>query len=331
MNKHKWYSFSVVGLILMLLSISAMACGPQSQISEVGGVPSSQADVPTNPIPKDYPDFEVGLLDITRSGVSSGEVATVSTTVTNTGDVKGVYKAVLFVDGKEAEQKDIPVGPKSAEKVTFQVAKSVPGSYKLEIGESAATLTVYKWPYKIQYDAGIASPDLLSVAGELGHMVHFSPPTTPFKIQKIEFYVQTRVVDESDWADRYATVRIWDSDRNKQLWSVNVPWRTFWDEKKSFWKEIDVPNIVANGDFYVEIVTHSEQFGDEIIATTPWVPEMPPAIFLGYDRPPNPYLTTPLSPEETNSNLSKMGEVVEVPVKYQGINWLIRAEGDGKL
>ena len=330
MNKHNWYSFLVAGLILMLLSISAVACGPQSQVPGTGGDSSSQADAPTVPIPKDYADFEVGPLTVTRSGVSVGEVANISAVVTNTGDVGGTYNAVLVIDGKEADKKDVSVGSKSTEKVSFQVAKNVPGSYKLEIGESAAILNVYEWPYKIQYDSGTASPDLLSVTGDLGHMVHFSPPAVPFKVQKIELYVQTHIVDESDWVDRYVTVRIWDSGRNNQLWSIDVPWRAFFDEKKTFWKEIAVPNVIANGDFYVEVVTHSERSGDEIIPS-PWVPEIPPAIFLGYDKPKNPYISAPVSPEETHSSVSRMGEIIEVPVKYQGINWLIRVEGDGRL
>src|SRR4030042_1795948 len=141
MNKHNWHLFLVAGLILMLLSISAVACGPQAQGPGTGGSSPSQADVPTSQIPKDYADFEVGPLTITRSGVSVGEMATVSATVTNTGDVGGIYKAVLLIDGKEADKKDVSVGPKSTGSVAFQVTMSAAGSYKVEIGKSAAILS----------------------------------------------------------------------------------------------------------------------------------------------------------------------------------------------
>ena len=330
MNKHNWYRFLISGLILLVLPISAMACGSQSQVNEAEspGVVTS-----ANSIPKAYADFEVGSLTVTRDGVSVGEMATISTTVTNTGDVGGIYKAVLTIDGKEADQKDVSVGGKGTETITFQVAKNAPGSYELAIGESAAMLTVYEWPHKIQYDSGNVY-GMLSIAGGLGHIVRFTPPTTPFRIQKIEAYLQTRVADKSDWGNRYVTVRIWDSDRNKQLWSENIKWYAFYREATTFWKEIDVPNVSVDGDFWVELVTQSERSDEEITA---WnfstdVSPVTPAIFLGYDKPePSPYITAPVAPIETQSGVSDAGNLIEVPVKYQGIDWLIRVEGDGKL
>jgi hypothetical protein len=329
MNKHNWNPFLVAGLILMLLSISAVACGPQTQVPGTGGSSPSQADVPTSQIPKNYADFEVGPLTIARSGISVGEMATVSATVTNTGGVGGIYKAVLLIDGKEVNQEDVSVGPRGIERVTFQVTRSAAGSYKVEIGKSAAILNVYGWPYKIQYDAGSAYGESLSVAGDYGHMVRFSPPATPFRVQKVELYATAIVTKDSDWTDKYITVRIWDSEGNRQLWSDDFPWRTVWGETWGFWHEMDVPNVSVNGDFYVEIVTHSYQFGDEII-TYHSGPEVSPAVFVGRDKP-NPYVDEAVSSDETRSGVSNMGKLVEVPVKYQGSNWLIRVEGDGSL
>ncbi|MCJ7514739.1 MAG: hypothetical protein MUO89_02050 [Dehalococcoidia bacterium] len=280
-----------------------------------------------SPIPKAYAEFEVGPLMVTRSGVTVGETATVYTNVTNTGGVNGTYTAVLKVNGQESGKKDVSIGPGRTETVSFQVNKTTTGSYKLAVGESAAILNVYQWPYKIQYDLGSATEELLSVAGDYGHIVHFSPPTTPFKIQKIEVYVQAVVSQESDWTNKLITVRIWDSGRNSQLWSVNLPWRAFWNETGGFWKEIDVPNVSADGDFYVEIVTHSNQFQGETVAW-PWGSDVRPAVFVGYDRP-NQYISSGVSSTETRSSISNKGQPVEVPVKYQGLNWLIRVVGDG--
>ena len=326
MDKHNWYRFLITGLVLLSLPISAMACGSQSQGNEAE---SPGVVAPTNPLPKAYADFEVGPLTVMRDGVSAGEMATVSTIVINTGDVEGIYKAVLTIDGKAVDQKDVSVGAKGAEVITFQAAKDAPGSYELAIGESTAMLTVYEWPYKIQYDSGNLH-GILSVAGDLGHIVRFTPPTTPFRVQKIEVYVKTRVTEKSDWGDRYFTVRIWNSDRSIQLWSESIKWYAFYSEAASFWKEIDVPNISVDGDFWVEIVTRSDKFDEEITA---WylAPEvLRPAIFVGYDKP-SQYITAYVEPAETRSGVSDGGKLIEVPVKYQGINWLIRAEGDGRL
>jgi hypothetical protein len=326
MHKHNWYRFLISGLILLLLPISVIACESQPQGNEA----ESPGDVvPTKPIAKAYADFEVGPLTIMRDGVSVGEVATVSTIVVNTGDVEGIYKAVLTVDGNEVDGKDVPVDAKGAEVITFQVAEDATGSYELAIGESTAMLNVYEWPYKIQYDVGNLE-GILSIAGDLGHIVRFTPPATPFRVQKIELYVKTRVADKSDWGDRYFTVRIWNSDKSKQLWSENMKWYAFYSEAASFWKEIEVPNVTANGDFWVEIVTHSDKLDEDITA---WylAPEVSsPAIFVGYDTP-NPYITDIATRAETRSGVSYQGNLVEVPVKYQGIDWLIRAEGDGRL
>jgi hypothetical protein len=325
MNRYRYIIF-VVGLILLLLP--ALAIGCQSAFPWAGTV-SSDGNNTVNPIPKEYADFEVGPLMVNRSGVGVGETATVSTTVTNTGGVQGIYTAVLTIDGQQTAQKDVSVGPKGIERVTFQVTKNATGSYKLSIEDSAATLNVYRWPYKIQYDLGTAYGELLSVAGDYGHIVHFSPPTTSFKIQKIEVYVQAVVAKDSEWTHKLVTVRIWNSGRNQQLWSVDFPWRIFWNETGSFWKEIDVPNVSVDDDFYVEIVTHSPQFQGEMVAW-PWGSEVRPAIFVAYDRP-NPYITSGVPSTETRSGISNMGQPVEVPVKYQGLNWLIRVDGDGSL
>lgn len=325
MNGYRYLIFAI-GLALLLIPVSMTGC---TQLIPQAGTVSSDGANSTNPIPKDYAEFEVGPLMVIRSAVSVGEMSTASTKVTNTGGVQGIYTAVLTIDGQQAGKKDVQIGPGKTEGVSFQVNRNAPGSYKLEIGNSTAILNVYQWPYRIQYDLGIATRELLTVAGDYGHIVRFSPPAVPFKIQKIEVYVQTVVAKDNDWMDKSVTMRIWDSGRNQQLWSTNFPWRAFWNEVGGFWKDIEVPNVSADGDFYVEIVTHSNQFQSEL-AAWPWEIGASPAIFVGYDRP-NPYENLVIPLTETRSGISIMGQSVKIPVKYQGLNWLIRVDGDGSL
>lgn len=321
------YVVSGLGLVLLLFPMLTIGCASQPQAP--GTVSSAGGDSNTNPIAKDFAAFEVGPLTVSRNGVSVDEAATVSTSVKNTGGIQGTYEAVLTIDGKQFAKKDVSINPGGTESVSFQVTKNAPGTYDLAIDNSSAKLYVYKWPYTIQYDLGNTLGESLSLTGDYGYIVHFTPPATPFKIQKIEVYAQAGVNKDSDWYDRFVTVRIWNSDRTKQLWSVELPWRDFWNDVGSFWKEIQVPNVRADGDFYVEIVTHSDQFGGDIGAS-PWTPLDKPEIFVGYDRP-NPYITSTVSTTETTSGISNMGQPVQVPVKYQGLNWLIRVEGDGSL
>jgi hypothetical protein len=323
---HRYLIFGL-GLVLLLFPILVVGCGPQSQAP--GTVSSSEGTNANNPIPKDFAEFEVGPLTVVRDGVSIGEAAMVSTSVTNTGGIQGTYNAVLTVNGQKADQKDVVIGPGATELVSFQVSENAAGSYKLEIDGSAATLNVYQWPYTIQYDLGNTYGESVSLSNDYGHIVRFTPPTTPFKIQNIAVYVQASVSQDSEWDNRFVTVRIWNSGRTQQLWSVDLPWRDFRMDVVSFWKNIQVPNVSTDGDFYVEIVTHSNQFQGEMAAWQ-WGPEVRPAIFVGYDRP-NPYQTSTISLTETRSGISDMGQPVEIPTKYQGLNWLIRVEGDGSL
>ena len=325
MKKYR-YLILAIGLIILILPLLAIGC--TQAVPEPGKVSPNAGNVP-NRIAKEYADFVVGPLSVVRNGVSVGEAATVAATITNTGGIQGTYTAVLDIDGKQADTKIVTVGPGKTEAVSFQVTKNTPGIYKLEIGQSAATLSVYQWPYTIQYDLGNAYGELLSVSGDYGHIVHFSPPATPFKIQKIDLYVHGTVTKDSDWDNRSATVRIWDSGKTQQVWSVNLPWTDFRSDVGSFWKEIEVPNVSTNGDFYVEIVTHSPVFQGEMVAW-PWGPEVSPALFIGYDRP-NQYITSAVSSVATRSGISLMGQPVSVPVKYEGLNWLIRVKGDGSL
>jgi hypothetical protein len=329
MSKHIWSRILISAFVLLLLPISAVACGTQPQVTEKG--PAAPSGSTTPPIVKTYADFTVGPLTVVRNGVSVGEVATVSTTVTNSGDVAGVYKAVFTVDGKQVDQKDVSVGPKGTEGFSFQVSRKAAGSYDLAIGDSVAILNVYEWPYTIMYDTGVPYGELLSVAGDYGHIVNFTPPAVPFRVQEIDVYVQARARDDSDWDNKFVTLRILDSGNN-QLWSKDLPWRFFWNETGSFWKEIEVPNVSVNGDFKVVIVTHSDQFGEEIIAW-PSSSVVTPAIFMGYDKPkPNPYITKAVTTVETRSGVcDSAGNLIELPDKYKGFDWLIHVDGDGKL
>jgi hypothetical protein len=312
-----------LGLVLLLFPVIAAGCGTQTQTPSTASQPANV----NNPIPKDFAEFEIGPLSVVRNGVGVGEAATVSTEVTNTGDIQGTYDAVLTVDGQQADQKNVVMGPGSTQSVSFQVAENMPGSYKVEIDGSSAILNVYKWPYTIQYDGGNNYGESVSLSNDYGHIVHFTPPTTPFKVQSIDVYVQTAVSNNSDWDNRFVTVRIWNAGRTQQLWSTDLPWRDFRMDVVSFWKTIEVPNVSTDGDFYVEIVTHSNQFQGEMAAWQ-WGPEVRPAIFVGYDRP-NPYQTSTVSTTETRSSISDMGQFEEIPTKYYGLNWLIRVVGDG--
>ena len=252
-------------------------------------------------------EFEVGSLTFTPSTILSDDSATVTASVTNTGGITGTYTAVLTVDGHEAGRNDLSLEPGRSKEVSFQVTTTSAGDYELAIGESRAVMTVYDWcPYTIQYDKG-KSVGLWSIylAGEFGHIVHFTPPAKPFKIRRIKVEGYAEVEDFADWDERDFTVRIWDDGKTRQLWSQDFPWRLFMGFKGSI--EIPVPDIRVDDDFHVEVVTHSDE---------------PPAknfIGLYYEE----------SEGETRSGASYLGSPAPLKARFQSINWFIRVQGEG--
>ncbi|KXA94014.1 hypothetical protein AKJ66_00165 [candidate division MSBL1 archaeon SCGC-AAA259E22] len=78
----------------------------------------------------------------TPSEVNTGQTATVSAVVTNTGGQEGTKTIDFVVDGETMDSQDVTVGPGTTITVTFQITKDEKGTYNLNIGGVAATLTV---------------------------------------------------------------------------------------------------------------------------------------------------------------------------------------------
>jgi hypothetical protein len=88
--------------------------------------------------------FEVSALNVAPSDVVSGETATVSADVENTGGADGVYLATLTIDAVEIETKEISLAPGARETITFVVAEESPGTYQVAIGELTGSLRVLR-------------------------------------------------------------------------------------------------------------------------------------------------------------------------------------------
>ena len=353
MLKRKWYAILVSWLSLILI-FSLSACPqPQGTTQE-----SSQDAESTSQKPA---EFEVGPIKFEPATVMAGDSVTVTATVKNIGDVAGIYTAIFTVDGQETDRKDITVDQGSSQETSFQLSKTTAGSYKLAIGDSNTTMTVYEWqPYKIQYDESNGVRNGIYVSGENGHIVHFTPPSKAFSIQKIKVFGTAKTLNTADLDKNNVTVRIWDKDGNNQLWSQDFPWRLFIADP--CWREIKVPDVRVYDDFCVELVTHSTPMtyvgGTEIAkpasgdpigleelvkiilggasatkggGTTGGVSNI---VVIGFEYP-QAYINSPLNRPETRSAYSYMGKPTDTvegePIegRLKGINWLIRVEGEG--
>ncbi len=334
MWKCKWYAILLPWLFLLLVFLS-VACSQPPATTEK----SPQEVQPASQKPA---EFEVGPITFAPPVVMVGDSLTITATVKNTGDVAGTYTAALSVDGQEVDSKAIPVDPESSKEASFQLSKTTAGSYKLAIGNSNTTLTVSNWsPYTIQYDESDGSVMGIYVSGENGHVVHFTPPAKPFKIQKIRVFGTARIKYTSEFDKNHVTVRIWDKEGNNQLWSQDFPWRLFFGSGNL--REIKVPDVRVDDDFHVELVTHSDPRGGDpinlddiirIIQTLPtfeseelWDP--PRVVLIGFDYPQSS-TNSPSNRPETRSGYSYMGKLIDPGQgRLKGIRWLIRVEGEG--
>jgi hypothetical protein len=291
-------------------------------------------------------EFEVGPITFEPPVVMVGDTVTVTATVSNIGGTAGTYIAALSVDGQEVDAKVISVDPGSSQNVSFQFSRTTAGSYQLMIDNSSAVLTVNNWsPYTIQYDESDGVAEGIYVSGDNGHIVRFSPPAQAFKIQKIRIFGFVKPRDTDEFDKNHVTVRIWDKDGNNQLWNQDFPWRLFIEGS---WQDIQVPDIRVNDDFEVEVVTHSDPAGGDpidflSIGSIP--PEkisyiggvyvfqagekLPSVVCIGFDYPES-YISSPSNRPETRSGYSYMGKLIDPGQKrLEGINWLIRVEGEG--
>jgi hypothetical protein len=302
MKRNRWYWILLTGLsILLVSSVAACVFAPSS-------APTAQPP-PTEQTEKKPAQFEISALTVKPSAVMVGDSATVTVTITNNGDISGTYTAPLLIDGKEIDRKDVTVAPASTREISFQVIKTTAGSYELMVGNLITKLTVCDWtPQTIQYDSGEYDAQMMGTciwAQGWGHIVHFTPLAKPFKIQKISISAFATVDNFPDLSKRMFTVRIWNENSTQQLWSDDFTWSLFIG---GGWKEINVPNIIADGDFHVEVVTNSD------------APPSQNRMHINYEE----------SKGELRSGASYMGRVS--PIEQYAVKdkrWFIRVKGEG--
>jgi len=86
--------------------------------------------------------FTVTNLSIVPKEVDLGESATVSVTVTNTGDLAGICELCLKTDDAISQTREITLTGGSSEKVTFSVAKDTAGECCVDVNGLIGSLVV---------------------------------------------------------------------------------------------------------------------------------------------------------------------------------------------
>lgn len=88
-------------------------------------------------------EFKVVDLSVPE-GVLPGQAATITASVTNTGEVEGDFTAGLVVNGTEVATETVAVAPGVTETMSFTLTKEAPGSYTLQLAGLTGTLKVLK-------------------------------------------------------------------------------------------------------------------------------------------------------------------------------------------
>ena len=86
--------------------------------------------------------FSTSALSITPAKMKPGDTATVSVSVTNTGDRQGNYIVVLKVNGSTEDSREVSLAGGETKSVNFSITKSQPGTYAIGIDTLSASLVV---------------------------------------------------------------------------------------------------------------------------------------------------------------------------------------------
>ena len=88
------------------------------------------------------PLFETLSLDIIPPKVTTGEKATIEVEIRNSSAKMDTYNVPLMVNGVADDRKSITLAPGATKSITFILAKSQAGTYRISVGNKEATLVV---------------------------------------------------------------------------------------------------------------------------------------------------------------------------------------------
>ena len=96
--------------------------------------------------------FSVASLTVSPREVNTGEQATISVVVSNTGDVAGTYTVTLMVDGSAMESLQVILAPHTSQSVSLTASDLNPGSHTVTVSGESGTLVVK--PLRRQWRSG---------------------------------------------------------------------------------------------------------------------------------------------------------------------------------
>ena len=107
---------------------------------DISGLPGMfEVKPPKPPAPA---TFTTSALTISPAEVNVEETVTISTTVTNTGDVTGTYQVTLKIDGVAVQVKQVTLDKGTSLDVIFKTAANIAGTYTVDVDGLRGTFMV---------------------------------------------------------------------------------------------------------------------------------------------------------------------------------------------
>ena len=177
--------------------------------------------------------------------------------------------------------------------------------------------TIDQQRYLLKYDNGVFSGSN-SKYDPRGQCVLFAPPVSPFKIQKV--YVRGYRTDFPNSENKTYTIKIWDGNFRKELFSCDYPYSRFSTDKTVVAHTINPPVIVTDN-FTVDFISHSEGVSE---GEKPKI-----AIYVSYDNTLDTSNHLGVSWLGTYDS-AYLERAIKTKPEYMYSSWIIQAEGTGQ-
>lgn len=260
----------------------------------------------------------VNKLEVTPNEIAAGETVTINTQLSNIGGISENYTAILNIDGKERDRITIVIEPSENRTVTFMIQESSIGKHDVEINDVNSNFTVYETAkYTLKHDNN--QMDYFWYRGDPGGLwIKYNPPTVPFYIDKI--VIAGKRTDFSQPEKKQYTIKIWDQDFKKELYSKDYPYTNFSTYAKMVTHEINPPLVVSDN-FTIEVISHCEgQPGG-------WPNDKTIAIATDHSVGSSQYIGSSMF---GSNSINDWNSMVKWDPMLVYSSWIIRVEGTGK-
>ena len=179
--------------------------------------------------------------------------------------------AALDVVGESSPEASGPATGRTRTSTRSPKLLKTPRWFAFALGAAAIVAVVIVWrtqwvpsAVELKHDDGTPEAEIHADSG--GYLIHFSPASVPFVIDKIRAYGAALPAERTQFE-----LEIWDKGQ-KVIYSTTVPLTVFpaiatpaEARKESRWVEIPVPGIEVNSDFLVHVLAASSPLNGLVI------------------------------------------------------------------